>query len=115
MDAWDREYIDLVVPGFIEFEPRSSGSFQFGIVSGGIDWRYGIREGEPTIEWCWNGWTETDPGSGRGWAIIAGKTLVGHIFIFGADDSGFAARRINPAKKRVSRPARRTRHRLKPQ
>lgn len=103
MDAWDREYVDLVVPGYIQFETRHSGEFQFGIVSGGIDWRLGMRDGEPALEWCWNGWSETDPSSGRGWSILTGKMLVGHIYIFAADDSGFAAQRIKPAQKRANR------------
>lgn len=100
MDEWDREYVDLVVPGFIKFESGGDGSFQFATVSGGIDWRLTIRDGETAIEWCWQGWSDTDPGSGRGWAIIAGTVLEGHIYIFGSDDSGFAARRMKPQLKR---------------
>lgn len=37
MDEWDQDYVDLVVPGFIEFEMEDDhllGSFQFGTVSG---------------------------------------------------------------------------------
>ena len=100
MDAWDREFVDLVVPGFIEFAPDRSGSFQFGVVSGGIDWRTSSRDGEQALEWCWEGWNENDPSCGRGWAILARSTLEGHMFIFGADDSGFAARRMKPRAKR---------------
>jgi len=37
MEQWDREYIDLVVPGYIEFEGDENGSFQLGTVKGWID------------------------------------------------------------------------------
>ncbi len=37
MECWDREYLDLVVPAFIEFEEGRDGSFQFGTVRGGLD------------------------------------------------------------------------------
>lgn len=29
MDVWDQDYVDLVVPGYIEIEPDGQGSFQF--------------------------------------------------------------------------------------
>ncbi|MEE8576065.1 MAG: hypothetical protein V3T31_02310 [candidate division Zixibacteria bacterium] len=32
MEQWDLNYIDLVVPGYIEFEEGRDGSFQFGTV-----------------------------------------------------------------------------------
>lgn len=38
MEVWDAAYIDLVVPGFIEFEMEGDhlmGQFQFGTVRGG--------------------------------------------------------------------------------
>ncbi len=97
MDAWEKNDIDLVVPAFIEFERHRSGSFQFIAISGGIDWRYRILAGVPTIEWCWDGWNETDPSSGRGWAILDGAALVGQIFIFDGDESRFVA---DPARSR---------------
>ena len=112
MDVWDREYIDLVVPGFIEFERGNSGSFQFGTVSGGIDWRLSLRDAAPAVEWCWDGWSDADPGSGRGWAAIAGSMLEGHIYIFGADDSGFTAQRMKPRAKKIIRTPVTQRHRF---
>jgi hypothetical protein len=98
MDTWDQEYVDLVVPGFMKFERYRSGSFQFATVSGGIDWRYRVVAGIPTIEWCRDGWSDTDHGSGRGWAVVKDMTLVGHIFIFGSDDSRFVADRQKPGQ-----------------
>jgi hypothetical protein len=58
MDVWAQDYVDLVVPGFIEFrfEDRNvMGSFQFGTVSGYL---HGLLEdvnGEAFIEWSWQG------------------------------------------------------------
>ena len=40
--------------------------FQFGYVSGDIDYRDGSRDGKPSIEWTWEGNDEMDPASGRG-------------------------------------------------
>jgi len=41
MDARDREYIDAEVRGFFEFGDEHLGSFHFGYVQGGIDYRIG--------------------------------------------------------------------------
>ena len=34
MELWDTEYVDLVVPGFIEFGGDGMGEFQAGTVHG---------------------------------------------------------------------------------
>jgi len=42
MDVWGQAYVDLVVPGFIEFEMEDvhlMGQFQFGTVVGWLDCR----------------------------------------------------------------------------
>src|SRR5437867_8223878 len=94
MDVWGREYIDLVVPGFIEFQREDDnvmGSFQFGTVSGDVHWHLRKVEGVPTIEWSWQGQNDMDPGCGRGWATIVNEELIGRIFIHGGDDSAFKA------------------------
>ncbi len=93
MECWDREYPDLVVPAFIEFEEGSDGSFQFGTVCGGIDYRIVGRGDAGRVEWSWEGMHDTDPGSGRGWAEIRGGELVGRLFIRASDDSSFRALR----------------------
>ena len=43
MDQWDRDYIDEEVRGYIEFDERSSGQFQFGYVQGQIDYRLAAK------------------------------------------------------------------------
>lgn len=102
MDVWDQDYVDLVVPGYIEVEPDGQGSFQFGTVSGGLDGR--LRQiGDVTFfEWSWWGQSDTDDGCGRGWAQIENEKLVGRIFIYGSDDSSFIAER-NRRSKHVKR------------
>ena len=107
MEQWDREYRDLVVPAFIEFNARESGEFQFGTVRGWMDCRFGSREGRPLVEFSWDGQSDEDPGCGRGWAELAGGQLRGMIFIHGSDDSSFVAKRSQARlAKRHERPGR---------
>ena len=91
MEQWDRDYIDLVVPGYIKFERDGTGSFQFGVVEGGLDFRIEVIGGAESIEflWFWN--SEIDEACGRGWAMLQGQMLNGRIFIHGSDDSAFRA------------------------
>jgi hypothetical protein len=37
MTEWDEDFIHAEVQGFIEFDDKNSGSFQFGYVSGDMD------------------------------------------------------------------------------
>ena len=50
MTEWDEDIINAEVQGFIEFDDKNSGSFQFGYVSGDMDCRLTIRDGEPAVE-----------------------------------------------------------------
>jgi hypothetical protein len=103
MDVWAQTYVDLVVPGFIEFtldDDLLMGSFQFGTVSGWLDCRLRVLDGVTCIEWSWQGQNDTDPGNGRGWAQLVEGELVGRIFIHAGDDSAFrATRRQRPAER----------------
>ncbi len=93
MTEWDDEYIHEETQAFIEFDANSTGEFQFGYVQGGIDYRLTTRDGQPAVEWTWEGNDEMDPASGRGWAVLAGDELHGMIFFHQGDDSGFVAKR----------------------
>jgi hypothetical protein len=103
MDVWAQSYVDLVVPGFIEFTDEDDllmGRFQFGTVSGWL--HCGLRDvgGDTFIEWSWQGRSDADPGCGRGWATLVGGELVGHMFIHCADDSTFrATKQPRPAER----------------
>jgi hypothetical protein len=107
MELWDTDAIDLVAPGFIEFDSDQTGRFGFIAVQGWMDCREGIRDGRPGVEFTWEGSDEGDPVSGRGWAVLADDgTLDGRIFFHLGDDSGFRAVRAEsePAvTKRASR------------
>ena len=92
MDMWDRDAIDLVEPGFIEFAEDGTGQFGFIAVRGWMDYRSITREGRECVEFSWEGDDEGDQVSGRGWATLADDgTLEGHLFIHQGDDSGFQA------------------------
>jgi hypothetical protein len=90
MDLWDEEDVDLVAPGFIEFHPDHTGSLAFIAVQGGIDWRERSRHGRSGLEFSWDGFDESDPVTGRGWAVLEDDgSLRGHIYFHLGDDSGF--------------------------
>ncbi len=96
IEAWSRNYVDLVAPGFLEFELEDQhlrGGFQFGTVRGWMDARLRDVDGEVFVDWSWDVESDTDPGSGRAWAKLEGDSLVGRIFIHQGDDSAFTATR----------------------
>jgi hypothetical protein len=70
MDNWDQEAIDLVQPGFIEFGEDGLGSLGFIVVTGELDCRDADRDGQPGVEFSWQGSDEGDDASGRGWAAL---------------------------------------------
>src|SRR5262249_8640898 len=55
MSGWDEDYFNEEVQAFIEFEANGTGHFQFGYVQGYMDWRPGTRDGQPAVEWTWEG------------------------------------------------------------
>jgi hypothetical protein len=55
MSGWDEDYFNEEVQAFIEFEENGTRHFQFGYVSGYMDWRPGTRDGQPAVEWSWEG------------------------------------------------------------
>ena len=107
MELWDADAIDLVGPGFIEFDRGRSGRLAFIAVEAELDCRQAVRDEGPCVEFTWEGSDEGDPVSGRGWAVLADDgTLDGRIFFHLGDDSGFQAVRAEtspPVTKRASR------------
>lgn len=99
MELWDREYMDMEVPAFIRIADDGSGEFQFGLVSGSLDGRFGERSGKLAVEFTWDGQDEMDPASGRGWAALECASLLrGRIYFHAGDDSAFVARRKPKAR-----------------
>lgn len=92
MDMWDRDAIDLVEPGFIEFTNDGTGEFGFIAVRGWMDCRSTKRDDRSCVEFSWDGHDEGDQVSGRGWAALTPDgTVEGHLFIHMGDDSRFQA------------------------
>ena len=108
MELWDTDAIDLVTPGFIEFDHHGTGRFGFIVVDGRMDCRETTHDGRPRVEFTWEGSDEGDQVTGRGWATLAEDgTLDGRIFFHLGDDSGFHAVRAEPANQATARGLRR--------
>lgn len=87
---------------FIEFGSDGTGTFQFGLVRGWMEFRLTHRDDKPAVEWCWDGNDECDPVMGRGWAVLEGnRTITGRIFIHQGEDSAFRAEKT-PGRKNSS-------------
>lgn len=99
MSAWDEEFIDEEEEGYFEFDQKGSGHFHFGYVHGQMDCRLTTRDGEPAVEWTWDGNDEMDAAQGRGWAVVKGDELHGMIFFHGGDDSEFVAKKKAQGRK----------------
>ena len=95
MTEWDEDYLDEEVEAYIQLGADGLGSFQFGYVQGDIDYRTTMRDGQPAVEFSWEGGDGADgsPQTGRGWAVLADGKLKGMILIHRGDESGFVASR----------------------
>lgn len=100
MELWERDYLDLEVPAHITFEKDRLGSFQFGAVRGWIDYRVTADGASSKVEFSWEGFNDSDPSCGRGWAAIADDRLVGRLYLHNSDDSAFVAERAPSAVRR---------------
>jgi hypothetical protein len=93
MSGWDRDAIDLVEPGFIEFAGDGRGQFGFIAGRGWLDCRPVEQDGRVGVEFTWEGVDEGDQVSGRGWAsLVDGETIEGRVFFHLGDDSSFRAK-----------------------
>jgi hypothetical protein len=102
MDGWDRDAIDLVGPGFVEFAADGTGEFGFIAVQGQIDYRPVERDGRAGVEFTWEGADEGDPVSGRGWAALVDDRIVeGRLFFHMGDESGFRAKPMTSGDRGV--------------
>ena len=101
MEAWDEDYLNEEVQAFLEFEANGTGHFQFGCVQGYMDWRPGARDGQPAVEWTWEGSDGADgtPLTGRGWAKLEDEELHGMIVIHLGDESEFVANKAKVQKR----------------
>lgn len=74
-DRWDRDAIDLLEPGFIEFAGDGTGQFGFIAVRGWMDCRSTERDGRTGVEFSWDGEDDGEQVSGRGWAAVVADAL----------------------------------------
>ena len=88
MEQWNKEFIDLVEPGYIEFSDNGFGSFHFGCVYANIDYR--VNE-QGKMEFSFYGDDEGREVFGRGWAKLDNKGLYGGLFFHEGDESEFQA------------------------
>jgi hypothetical protein len=90
MELWDAEFIDMLEPGYIQFDADGGGHFIFGAVQGGLD----CRHGQASIHFTWAGADEMDEAFGDGDAELEDDgTLTGEIRFHLGDESSFRARR----------------------
>ena len=110
MEVWGQAYVDLVVPGFVEFEMEGDnlmGQFQFGTVVGWLDCRLRDADGALYVESFVD---DSDPACGRGWARLEAGELTGRLgYIHCGDDSSFEAERQEHPEKVRRRSRQRTR------
>lgn len=81
METWDEDYFNMEVQAYLKVNSKGSGDFQFGLVTGQIDF-------------TWDGSDEMDPISGSGWFKVKDRnTIEGKIKIHQGDSSWFLAKR----------------------
>lgn len=91
MEQWDKEFVDLVVPGHLTIEKDGTGTLQFGAVEVWIDCRVESIDGVERLDFSFEGSDEGDPVCGRGWAQVTGRRMEGRIYFHMGDDSSFTA------------------------
>ena len=89
MEQWDKDYIDMVVPGFIEIGKDGYAEFQFGVVEGGGQYSYS-KDGK-YVDFDWEGSSECDEASGEFELEINGDKMTGTISFDDGDESGLTA------------------------
>jgi len=90
MDKWDKDFIDLVEPGFIEFLDNNFGAFHFGCIDANLD--YQVDE-KGKVEFSFCGDDEGQEVFGRGWAQRNNQGLYGSFFFHEGTQLEFEALR----------------------
>lgn len=92
MEIWPRDYVDLIEPGYFQFDEDGLGAFVFGVVRGWIDVR--VSSEKPYLEYSWQGNAEGDDYCGRGWFEFRNRNQgEGKLFIHCGDESGIKIER----------------------
>ena len=86
METWPQDYVDLVEPGYFQFDEDNLGAFVFGAVRGWIDVR--VSGKQPYLEYSWQGESEGDHYCGRGWFEFRNPNdSAGKLFIHCGDET----------------------------
>ena len=82
-DIWDRDYLDLVQPAYIEFGKNGRGEFAFGAMEATMELEYASR----IVFFNWTGFDEGDEMSGSGSADLRddGRLEIQLAFLNGDD------------------------------
>jgi len=91
MEQWDQDYVNMTETGHITFKKGGVGNFHFGCVDAELDWRH--DDAAQRVDFTFDGMCEGDQMTGRGWAKIDGKSMVGQIVFHLGDESGFKAKK----------------------
>ena len=91
MEQWDQDYVDMEELSHITFKKGGSGGFHFGCVDAALDWRY--DDSIDRVNFTFDGSDEGTEVSGRGWAKVEGKQMVGQIVFHQGDQSEFKAKK----------------------
>ena len=92
MELWTAEDRDLLGLARLMLNRDGSGEMSFIALVARLDYQVGQRNGQPAIEFSFDGSDEGDRISGRGWAVLESDALHGRVFIYHGDESSFVAR-----------------------
>ena len=86
METWDQDFVDLIEPGYFQFDENRVGFFVFGAVQGQVDYR--ISDDGTRVDLSWSGNDEGCETSGRGWFKLSSSNLTKkYLFIHRGDES----------------------------
>jgi hypothetical protein len=87
MSTWDKNFIDLVVPGHILLKSDGTGTLTFGAIEATLDCRIERHGTTERLSFSFAGWDEGEDICGRGWAEISGDTMSRWIGFHLGDDT----------------------------
>ena len=91
MEQWDKECIDMMVPGYLTIKNDGTGLLQFGAVEAEVDGHLESINGVERLDFSLMGSDEGEEVCGRGWAEVIGRNMKGKIYFHQGDDSSFTA------------------------
>jgi hypothetical protein len=91
MENWDKTFVDEYGPGHITFKRDGLGELHFCCVDVALDWQH--DQETDRVDFTFEGIDDTNEVSGRGWAEIEGKQMVGQIVFHLGDESEFTAKK----------------------